>query len=167
MTSERNEEMEKVDAVLRAIGGAVPDPEMEGRILHRLAAARTGADAGTARLVPGRRVPRFVGPLAGFASAGLMCGVIVVGSVRHSHEHRAGEPPAPPVLQIQRGGVGAASAVRPADPGTAAPLPASPAARGRATHRTAQRGRARIPRQTKKAPGVTVPVPARAGSPQP
>ena len=165
MTSERNEEMEKIDAVLRAIGGAVPDPGMEGRILTRLAAARTSTEA--APVILGRRVPRFVGPLAGFASAGLVCGVIVVGSVRHSQQMHRGAQPAVPVLQIQGGGVGAASAVRPADPGTAAPVPASPAARARGTHRTAQRGRARIARQAKKAPGVTVPVPARAGSPQP
>jgi hypothetical protein len=166
MIDEHSEYEEQLDAVLRAIGTAAPDPAMEGRILHRLAAARTSAEPG--RFVLGRRVPRFVAPLAGFASAGLVCGVIVVGSVRHSHElHRAGEPAAVPVLPMQGGGVGAASAVRPADPGTAAPVPASPAARGKATHRTAQRGRARIARQAKKAPGVTVPVPARTGSPQP
>ena len=165
MIDEHSEYEEQLDAVLRAIGNAAPDPGMEGRILHRLAATRTSPEAG--RFGFGRRVPRFVGPLAGFATAGLACGVIVVGSVRHSHEHRPGEPAAVPVLQIQGGGVGAASAVRPADPGTAAPVPTSPAARGRATHRTAQRGRARIARQAKKAPGVTVPVPARAGSPQP
>lgn len=166
MTSERKGAIDqgfdaRLDAALRAVGTAVPDPGMEGRILTRVAAARMESPAGTARFWL-RGMPRFVAPLAGFASAGLVCGVIVVGSVRHSHQLRPGVPVPPPVLQIQGAGVGAASAVHPANPGTA--VPASPTARGRATHRTAQRGRARIAAHAKKAPGVAVPVPY--GSPE-
>lgn len=152
---------EQLDAVLRSIGSETPDPGMQGRILTRLAAARMESNARRF----GIRVPRFVAPLAGFASAGLVCGVIVVGSVRHSHQVHPGAPAAPPVVLIQGAGVGAASAVHPANPGTAAPVPASPAARGRATHRTPQRGRARIAPHAKKAPGVAVPAPA--GTPEP
>lgn len=163
MTGERNDEMNRLDAALRAVGSAEPDAGMEGRILTRVAAARMESPA--ARLRFGG-MPRFVAPLAGFVSAGVVCGVIVVGSVRHSHEHRRGVPVPPPVLQIEGAGVGAASAVHPANPGTA--VPASPTARGRATHRTAQRtgqrGRARIAPHAKKAPGVAVPGPS--GSPE-
>ena len=155
MNHEYSEYEEQLDAVLRSIGTETPDPGMEGRILTRLAAARI--EAGTRRLH--LRVPRFVAPVAGFVSAGLVCGVIVVGSVRHSHQLHPGAPVAPPVVLIQGAGVGAASAVHPANPGTAAPVPATPTARGRASHRTVQRGRARIAPHAKKAPGVAVPAP--------
>lgn len=158
MIHEHSDYEEQVDAVLRAIGSEVPDPGMEGRILARLAAARSGADQ------TAHRIYRFMIPLASFASAGLVCGVIIVASVNHSHRYHPGMAAPPPILQIQ-GGVGAASAIHPAAPASAAPIPAGPAARGRSTHKTAQHGRARIAPQAKKAPGVALPA-SPAGTPQ-
>ena len=150
----------QIDAALRAIGTAAPAAGMEGRILTRLAAARSGVERpahGTHRMF------RFMVPLAGIASASLVCGVIVVASVNHSHRSHPGMVAPPPILQIQ-GGVGAASAVHPAPPASAAPVPAGPAARGRSTHKTAQRGRARLAPHAKRAPGIALPAPP--GTPQ-
>lgn len=142
----------RIDAALRAIGDAVPAAGMEGRILTRLAAVRSG---GWRPAHASRRLPRFLVPLAGFASTGLVCGVIVIASVNHSHRYHPGVV-APPILQVQGGGVGAASAVHPAAPASAAPVPAGPAARGH--HRAAQNGRARIAPHAKKAPGIALPA---------
>jgi hypothetical protein len=144
----------RIDAALRNIGASSPDPGLEGRILNRLAAARLQVDASPS--LP-RRLPRALAPLFGFAFAGLMCAVIVGGSISHSRRFHPGTVPAPPVLQLPGTGVGAASAVHPAAPASA-PVPAGPAARGRSSHRAAQ-GRARIAPQARKAPGVAVPAP--------
>lgn len=150
----------QIDAALRAIGNAAPVAGMEGRILRRLAAVRV--DSGAQSI---RRLPRFIVPLTSFASAGLVCGVIVVASVNHSHRYHPGVVAPAPILQIQGGGVGAASAMHPAAPASAAPVPAGPAARGRSTRRTAQHGRARIAPHAKKAPGIALPA-TPAGTPQ-
>jgi len=144
----------RIDAALRAIGSVAPDAGLEGRILTRLAAVRFEPAQSVHRLL---RIPRFIVPLTGFASAGLVCGVIVVASVNHSHRYHPGLV-APPILQMQGGGVGAASAVHPAPPASAAPVPAGPAARGRSAHNSAQHGRARIAPHAKKAPGVALPA---------
>jgi hypothetical protein len=150
----------RIDAALRHIGASSPEPGLEGRILNRLAAARLQVDAS-----PGfpRRLPRVLAPFFGFAFAGLMCVVIVGGSISHSRRYHPGTVPAPPALQLPGTGVGAASAVHPAAPASA-PVPAGPAARGRSSHRAAQ-GRARIAPQARKAPGVAVPAPP-ASTPQ-
>lgn len=151
----------QIDAALRAIGSVAPAAGMEGRILTRLAEARSGADQPVRST---HRVFRFMVPLAGIASASLVCGVIVVASVNHSHRPHPGMVAPPPILEMQ-GGVGAASAVHPAPPASAAPVPAGPAARGRSTHKTAQHGRARIAPHAKRAPGVALPA-TPAGTPQ-
>lgn len=151
----------QIDAALRAIGSAAPAAGMEGRILTRLAAARSGAERPVHST---HRVFRFMIPLAGIASVSLICGVIVVASVNHSHRSHPGMAVPPPILQMQ-GGVGAASAVHPAPPASAVPVPAGPAARGHSTHKAAQHGRARIAPHAKRAPGVALPAPA-AGTPQ-
>lgn len=155
MENHRNEtELDhRIDAALRALGSAAPAAGMEGRILARLAAVRVGSGGSVHGL---RRLPRFMVPLAGFASASLVCGVIVVASVNHSHRYHPGLV-APPILQMQGGGVGAAAAIHPAAPATAAPVPAGPTARGH--RKSAQHGRARIAPHAKKAPGVAVPAP--------
>lgn len=145
-------EDERIDAALRAVGTAVPEPGIEGRILTRLAAER-----GAAAAVPARWWPRYSFPALGIATAGLACAVIVVGSVNHSRLHHPGHI-APPVLALPGNGVGAASAVHPAAPVTM-PVPATAATRGRST-RTLSHGRARIAPHARKANGVVVPAPA-------
>lgn len=149
----------QIDAALRAIGTAAPAAGMEGRILTRLAAARSGVERPAHST---HRVFRFMVPLAGIASASMVCGVIVVASVNHSHRYHPGMVAPPPILQMQ-GGVGAASAVHPAPPASAAPVPAGPAARGRSTHK--MHGRARIAPHARKAPGIALPAPP-SGTPQ-
>lgn len=156
------ENMEKIDAALRMLGSATPDPGMAGRILTRVAAARTGEDRTTEQRMHRLGLRHVLGPVAGFASVGVMCGVIVVASVNHSYRHTPGMIAAP-VLPMQGGGVGAASAVRPAAPGSTAPADSAARSSQRGNHTTAQHGRARIGADAKKAPGVAVPAP---GSPQ-
>lgn len=148
----------RIDAALRAVGTAVPDSGLEGRILTRLAAARMQVDAGAAATGFFRRLPRPVAPLLGFACAGALCTVIVVGSVDHSRRHPGNFAPPPPVLSVPGAGVGAASAMHPAAPATA-PVPAGPVSRGRSAHRVGP-GRARIAPHARKAPGVAVPAPS-------
>ena len=149
-----------VDAALRAAGSATPEPGFEGRILTRLAQARTegNAAAGTGL---GRRLMRAAAPAMGFVCATLLCAVIVGSSVRFSHRNHPGPVAGPPAIQMQGTGVGAASAVHPAGPASAR-VPAGTT--GRASRRTAQ-GRARIAPQARKAPGVAVPGPT-ANTPQ-
>jgi hypothetical protein len=129
-------------------------------VLNRLAAARMEADAGSDGALPGmgRRVPRAFVSLAGFAAAGLMCAVMVVGSVNHSRRYAPRQAPAPPTIPLAGTGVGAASAEHPGAPASA-PVPAGPSARGHASQR-GNHGRARIEPQARKAPGVAVPDPA-------
>jgi hypothetical protein len=150
----------RIDAALRATGTASPPEGLEGRVLTRLAAARMGAESASDAALPGlrRRLPRALGPLLGFVSAGLVCAVIVSGSVSHSRHYKNGQIPALPVIPMSGTGVGAASAVRPGAPASA-PVPAGPAARGHSSQR-ASHGRARIAPQSRRAPGVAVPDPA-------
>lgn len=155
------ENMEKIDAALRMLGSARPDPGMAGRILTRVAAARTGEDRATEHRVHRLGLRHLLGPVAGFATVGVMCGAIVVASVNHSHRHTPGMI-ATPVLPMQ-GGVGAASAIRPAAPGSTAPADSAARSSQRGSHTTALHGRARIGANAKKAPGVAVPDP---GTPQ-
>jgi hypothetical protein len=140
----------RIDAALHAVGTARPETGFEGRILTRLAEARTDGTAGA-----GSRLMRAAAPALGFVCATLLCAVIVGSSVRYSHRNHVGPVAGPPAIRIQGTGVGAASAVHPAGPASA-PMPAPTA--GRASHRTAQ-GRARIAPQARKAPGVAVPEP--------
>lgn len=143
-----------LDAALRAVGSATPEPGFEGRILTRLAQARAEGSvaAGTS---PGQRLMRLAAPALGFVCASLLCAVIVASSVRFSHHNHPGPVAGPPAVQMQGTGVGAASAVHPAAPAST-PMPAG--TKGRASHRTMQ-GRARITPQARKAPGVAVPAP--------
>ncbi|HTV15367.1 MAG TPA: hypothetical protein VME68_11665 [Acidobacteriaceae bacterium] len=140
-----------VDAALRAVGSATPEPGFEGRILTRLAQARA---EGYAAPRAGSRLMRVAAPGLGFVCASLLCAVIVTGSVRFSHRNHPGSV-APPTIQMQGTGVGAASAVHPAAPAST-PMPAG--TKGRSARRTVQ-GRARIAPQARKAPGVAVPAP--------
>lgn len=141
-TSEPGNWDDRIDAALRSIGGATPEPGMQGRILTRLAAARTAP-------APPVWWRRYSVPVVGFAAASVVCAVMVGGRVERS---RIAPAPAPPVLALPGQGVGAASAVHPAGPG-AAPLPAGTLDRGRAIHRLAH-GRARIAEHARKAKGV-------------
>ena len=141
----------RIDAALRELSATTPAPGLEVRVLTRLAAARLQQDPDPA-LAP-RRLPRVFAPFLGFVSAGLVCAVIVGGSVTHSrHNHHAA--PIVPILPMQGTGVGAASAIHPAAPASA-PVPAGPASRGRT-----KQGRARIAPQARKAQGIAVPAPA-------
>jgi hypothetical protein len=109
-----------LDAALRQLGHATPDPQMNERLLRRLrAAARAGA---TPRFII--RWPR----LAAAALAGsFACALIVTGSLAHSHT--VAQQAAPPMLQLVRpqNGVSTASAAHIA----AHPVPAPPG-KGRA-----------------------------------
>jgi negative regulator of sigma E activity len=144
---------DRIDDALRSAGASTPPAGLEGRILTRLAAARV-ADAQASRLA---RWPRYSLPLAGFAAAGLMCAVIVVGSVEHVRG-RTHHAPAPPVLVLPGQGMGAASAVHTAAPASA-PLAAGPGEHGRSTRRLSH-ARAHIAPNARKAHGVGVPAPA-------
>lgn len=147
-----------VDAALRAVGSATPEPGFEGRILTRLAQARA---AGYAAPQGGSRLMRVAAPVLGFVCASLVCAVIVSSSVRFSHRSHPGPLAGPPAIQMQGTGVGAASAVHPAGP-VSTPMPAG--TKGRSSRRPVQ-GRARIAPQARKAPGVAVPAPT-ANAPQ-
>lgn len=144
----------RIDAALRSAGSAAPPEGLEGRILTRLAEARVAQ----ARVGWLARWPRYSAPAMGFATAGLVCAVIVVGSVEHARETHPGRVPAPPVLTLPGQGMGAASAVHPAAPASA-PLVAGPHEHGRATHHVSH-ARARIAPNARKAHGVAVPAPA-------
>lgn len=144
----------RIDAALRSIGSAHPTPGLEGRILNRLAAERLSESP--ARLPFLGRLVHYSLPALGFAAAGLVCTVVVIGSVDHSRRIQADHTPAPPVLVLPGNGLGAASAVHPAAP-PSAPLPAG-TDRGRSI-RIVSRARAHIAPHAHKAKGVTVVAP--------
>lgn len=150
-----------IDAALRSLGDARPACGLEGRILTRLAAARTAADTGPGELHglgAWLRRSGFAAPALGLATGCLLAVVIVVGSISHSRRIHTGPITAPPALELPVRDIGAASAVHLAAP-VSAPVPAGPAARGRST-RHSTHGRARIGAHARKAPGVAVPSPA-------
>ncbi|HEY6445017.1 MAG TPA: hypothetical protein VIY53_01050 [Acidobacteriaceae bacterium] len=146
----------EIDAALRALGTATPEPGLEGRVLTRLAAARMQGEPMIAGPAWWRRLPRPVMPLLGFTCAGILCAGIVAGSVSHSRHNQSGPVP-PPVMQMPGTGVGAASAMHPAAPAST-PVPAGTASRGHSSRRNSK-GRARITPEAHKAPGVAVPAP--------
>jgi hypothetical protein len=153
----------RIDAALRSLGAAAPEPGLEGRILTRVAAARMDdAQFGGPLTHRPRRLAGALKPLAGFTCASVLCTLIVVGSVNHKRRTARGAAPPAPVLQMPGTGVGAASAMHPAGPAPS-PAPAGNAGRGHAAHHERQ-GRARIAPHARKAPGVAVPAPA--GAPQ-
>lgn len=154
----------RIDGTLQALGAATPPPGMEGRILTRVAAERLHMEAapGSASWLPilRQRMPRGSAPALGFASAGLVCALMVVGSVTYSHRSHGAPVPVPVTLQTPSQAIGAAAAVHPAAPASS-PVVAGPQSRGRSA-RHAKHGRARVQPQATKAPGVIVPVPSSA-----
>ena len=152
----------RIDAALKSIGTTMPESGLEGRILTRIAAARANgeADSGLGLPMPGlqRRVPRFVIPVLSFASVGLVCAVVIGGSVRRPVANAARPAVAPPVLHLPGSGFGTASAVHPAAPAST-PVPPNTISRGHARVPPGH-GRARIARHAHKAHGVAVPPPA-------
>lgn len=149
---------QNIDAALRSTGSATPPEGLEGRILTRLAAARA-ADSPVFRV---SRWRRYTMPTLGFAAGGLMCAVIVVGSVDHARVHHPGHVAAP-VLVLPGQGMGAASAVHPAAPASA-PIAAGTQDHGRSIRKLSH-ARAHIAPNARKAHGVAVPAPP--ASPQP
>lgn len=147
---------QRIDETLRSAGSATPPAGLEGRILTSLAAARM-ANAQVSR----SGWPLYSMRALGFAAAGLVCAVIVVGSVDHGRRPR--HAPAPPALVMPGQGMGAASAVHAAAPASA-PLSAGPNNHGRSTRRLSH-PRAHIAPNARKANGVA--VPATPASPQP
>jgi hypothetical protein len=145
---------QRIDETLRSAGSATPPEGLEGRILTRLAAARVAEP----QVSWFGRWPHYTLPTLGLAAAGLLCAVIVVGSVDHARGSR--RVPAPPVLVLPGQGMGAASAVHPAAP-TSAPLAAGPNDHGRSTRRLSH-ARAHIAPNARKAHGVAVPAPSTA-----
>lgn len=147
-----------VDTALASIGNAMPEAGLEGRILTRLAAARiqNGIEASPAMAAPrtGRRLPRFATPVLGFLSVGLVCTVIIGGSVRYSRHRATAVVPAVPSLSS--GGMGTASAMQPAAPSS--PLAADAVQRGRASHHR-RPGRARIAPHAHQHAGIALPNP--------
>lgn len=141
---------ERIDAALRSSGGATPPEGLEGRILTRLAAARTAQP----RALWFAGWPRYSRPALGFAAAGLLGAVVVVGSVDHAR--RPGHAPVPVVPMVPGQGMGAASAVHPAAPASA-PITAAPDHPGRSTRKLSH-ARARIAPNARKANGVAVPA---------
>lgn len=149
---------ERIDAALRAVGTAMPEAGLQGRILNRLAAERMamkGAPAGLAGLL--HRMPRFAGAAVTAVFVCVAGSAIVVGSVEHSRGLHRTPVVAPPVPGLSGNGIGAASAVHPAAP-VSVPVPATQSSRGRSS-RNADHGRARIQRHARKAAGVAVPAP--------
>lgn len=149
---------EQIDAALRAVGSALPESGLHGRILNRLAAERMVSDSapvGFAGLM--RRMPRFGGAALTAACVCIAGSAVVIGSVQHSRRLHNAPVVAPLVPGISGNGIGAASAVHPAAP-VSVPVPATRPSRGR-PGRAANRGRARIQRHAHKASGVAVPAP--------
>lgn len=148
-----------IDAALRSIGTAEPASDLQGRILTRLAAERLQAKAeplDSPLFIHLQFITRAARPALYGVSACLIAGVIVAGSVSHSHRMHTSPGFAPPVLTLPAHGLGAASAVHPAAPdSTLAPLGQD--SRGRSTHN--RKGRARIAPHAHKARGVAVPAP--------
>jgi hypothetical protein len=109
-----------LDAALRHLGSATPDPQMHDRLLRRL---RTAAFTDAAPRA-GLRWPRLAAAALGGSFA---CALIVTGSLAHSRT--VAQQTAPPMLQIVRpqNGVSTASAAHIA----AHPVPAPPG-KGRA-----------------------------------
>ncbi|HEX4036503.1 MAG TPA: hypothetical protein VHX37_00470 [Acidobacteriaceae bacterium] len=148
-----------IDAALRRLGTADPARDFQGRILTRLAAERMKRDVaplGSPLFFRLRHIWRATGPALYCLSACLIAGIVVAGSVTHSHRLHAAPFGGPPVLTLPSQGVGAASAVHPAAP---ASTPAPIGHPGRASH-TNRKGRARIAPHAHKAPGVALPAPA-------
>jgi len=146
---------QRIDEALRSAGSAAPPAGLEGRILTRLAAARLAE--------PRISWFRYARPALGFAAAGLLGAVIVVGSVDHARGRPFPRHVPAPVLVLPGQGMGAASAVRPAAP-SMAPLAAGPNDHGRST-RPLSHARARIAPNARKARGVA--LPANPANPQP
>lgn len=149
---------ERIEAALHAVGSATPEAGLQGRILNRLAAQRVNmgdAPAGFAALL--HRMPRFTGAALTAVFVCVAGSAIVIGSLDHSHGLHHAPVIAPPVPGLSGNGIGAASAVHPAAP-VSVPVPATRSSRGRSS-RTVDRGRARIQRHARKAPGVAVPSP--------
>jgi hypothetical protein len=153
-----------IDASLRVLGSSPPPTGLEGRILTRLAAERLHQECAPARrfwLVSlQQRMPKRTAPALGFASAGLVCVILVAGSVRYSHRPHAEPVAVPAPLQMPSQGLGAASAEHPAAPASN-PVAAAPTSRGRSARHT-KHGRARVGRHAKTPEGVIVPVPSAA-----
>jgi hypothetical protein len=149
-----------IDAALRRIGTTDPEPGIEGRILTRLAAERVSRDLPVSLLVRMRHVTRASAPVLYGCSVCLVAGIVVAGSISHSHRIRTNPLTGPPVLTLPTQGVGAASAVHPAAP---ASTPAPAGQPGRST-RTNRKGRARIAPHAHKAPGVALPAPPGSAS---
>ena len=134
-----------IDHVLRRIGSATPPEGMEGRIRARLARERINQAASGQSLFSG--IPRLA---FGAGGAAIACFGIVVGSVHHSHRI---QPVLPGIgSHPPSEGMGAASAVRPAD----RPVLASPAGRPRSVRKLPE-GRAVISPESQKPAGVAVP----------
>lgn len=150
---------ERIDAALRSAGSATPPEGLEGRVLTRLAGARVEGS----RDSQFRPWTRYLIPTLGFAAAGLMCAVIVMGSVDHARVRPIRVHVPAPVLVVPGQGMGAASAVHVAAPASA-PLAAGPNDHGRATHKLSH-ARAHIAPNARKASGVVVPAPP--AGPQP
>lgn len=149
---------EQIDAALRAVGSAMPEAGLQGRILNRLAAERIAFDDAPAGLAAlWRRMPRFAGAALTAVFICVAGSAIVIGSLDHSRGLHHVPVVAPPIPGLPGNGIGAASAVHPAAP-VSVPVPASQSSRGRSA-RTADRGRARIQRHAHKASGVAVPPP--------
>jgi len=144
-----------IDAALRCVGAADPAPDLQGRILTRLAAERMKSEAAPLDSPLLARLYRASSPALYCLSACLMAGVIVAGSVSHSRRLHPTPLSGPPVLTLPTQGLGAASAVHPAAP---ASTPAPPGHPGRSAH-TNKKGRARIAPHAHKAPGVALPAP--------
>lgn len=111
-----------LDAALRRLGSATPDPAMRERVLRRL---RTAAMENAAA----HQSYRWGWPrLAAAALAGsFACTLMVVGSISHSHAVARQSPP--PMLQLVRSQNGVSTAD--ASHITAHPVPAPPG-KGRA-----------------------------------
>jgi len=149
---------ERINAALHAVGTALPETGLQGRILNRLATERMGMEdtpAGLSGLL--RRMPRFAGAALTAVFVCVVGSAIVIGSIDHSRGLHHAPVVAPPVPGLPGNGLGAASAVHPAAP-VSVPVPASQSSRGR-SRRAADRGRARIQRHAHKASGVAVPAP--------
>lgn len=149
-----------IDAALRSVGTADPASDLQGRILNRLAAERIGAEVAAASsplLVRLRRLTHVSTPALCGLSACVFAGIIVLGSVSHSHKLHTNPILAPPVLALPAHGLGAASAVHPAAPAST-PAPVGQESRGRSA-RNSKQGRARIAPHAHKAPGIAVPAP--------
>jgi hypothetical protein len=136
-----------LDAALRRLGSATPDPQMQERVLRRLrtatmhnAAARQNRSWGWPRLAAAALAGSFA------------CTLMVVGSISHSHAVAQQSPP--PMLQLVRpqNGVSTADASHIA----AHPVPAPPG-KGRAQEHM-HPGRASVSPGAHADPGLALPA---------